>query len=88
MHIVRRPRRQPYDGALQVVRRPPATRRKGSDLAIVRATPFRGAVSLSCARLHEYETMPFEELKSLIGDILQNLEGALNEVEWIVENNF
>ncbi len=37
---------------------------------------------------HEYETMPFLELKTLIDDILENLEGALSEVEWIVENNF
>lgn len=37
---------------------------------------------------HEYETMPFNELKTLIDDILLNLEGALKEVEWIVKTNF
>ncbi|TNE60526.1 MAG: hypothetical protein EP344_07075 [Bacteroidetes bacterium] len=37
---------------------------------------------------HEYETMPMEDLKNLINDILAKLAGATEEVELILKNNF
>lgn len=37
---------------------------------------------------HEYETMPFEELVSLVKKILIKLDGAIKEIELILKNNF
>lgn len=37
---------------------------------------------------HEYETMPMEDLKSLVEDILIKLDGAIQEIELILKNNF
>jgi HPt (histidine-containing phosphotransfer) domain-containing protein len=36
----------------------------------------------------EYETMPLEDLKTLVNDILMKLDGAKMEVEKILKNNF
>lgn len=37
---------------------------------------------------HEYKTMPIEDLKSLVNDMLIKLAGASKEVESILKNNF
>lgn len=37
---------------------------------------------------HEYETMPIEDLNSLVKDILIKLENASKEVDLILKNNF
>ena len=36
----------------------------------------------------EYQTMPIEDLKSLVNDILLKLDGAIHEVELVLKNNF
>ncbi len=37
---------------------------------------------------HEYQTIPMEELKSVVEKILINLDGAYKEVKMILETNF
>lgn len=36
----------------------------------------------------EYQTMPFKDLETLINVILEKLDGACEEVELIIRNNF
>ena len=36
----------------------------------------------------EYQTMPLEDLKALVNDILTKLDGAIQEVESILKKNF
>ena len=36
----------------------------------------------------EYETISIEELKTIINDILINLEGATKDIEMVLKNNF
>ncbi|MEZ4935484.1 MAG: Hpt domain-containing protein [Saprospiraceae bacterium] len=37
---------------------------------------------------HEYDTMPLAELKALVNDLLQKLDGASQEVTLVLKNNF
>ncbi len=37
---------------------------------------------------HEYKTMPIEDLRSLVNDILVNLDRAGKEIDLILKNNF
>ena len=37
---------------------------------------------------HEYRTMPLEDLKSLVKDILLKLDGACKEIEQIIKDHF
>jgi HPt (histidine-containing phosphotransfer) domain-containing protein len=37
---------------------------------------------------HEYRTMSLENLKELVNEILIKLDGAINDVENVIKNNF
>lgn len=37
---------------------------------------------------HEYETMPIDDLKSLVQEILLKLDGATKEIESVIKNSF